>query len=509
MAESNVDRLAGSLLAGQARYREREEKERRRDRRRERLRNIATIGGKYIYDKINTRLANKTASFLNSEDVLQEIVHHKNATESLVADTNHASKFAEFGGKINYFAETQGRQRAIKDLEYHLSESGQSRDEAQMAHYEPWINKQSKIIGQELATAYDARMAIGSKLKDAANYEASVKLNTRTSKTLPGLLLNRLKGLSREELQKESIEAIQNLPQTVYAKKFNELVKNAYRNTGDLKWSFETAKTSLPQALANEYERKKEEIILEDGIFAKKTYVSTYDVTSRNPEEPINVTVTTSPMIEGDPTFSVTDLMTPEGKEKYKTSLMTRYLKAGNPNNLAVNNLTIPMQEEYFKRLRNHALVPKGVMDTPEKIRVGHEIVADLMARPNSLIDKRRSTALNNLFAMYVGAMPNFKKERLFRDVSVNGVSAMEKEFSAFQALADKLHTLPANAVVESTNPVVKDSKKNVETFEEFKKGALLELDQFKKDNPTATIRTPTDDEMLKEYENYLQGLKQ
>ena len=82
MAESNVDRLAGSLLAGQARYREREEKERRRDRRRERLRNIATIGGKYIYDKINTRLANKTASFLNSENVLQETVHHKNATES-------------------------------------------------------------------------------------------------------------------------------------------------------------------------------------------------------------------------------------------------------------------------------------------------------------------------------------------------------------------------------------------------------------------------------------------
>ena len=199
--------------------------------------------------------------------------------------------------------------------------------------------------------------------------------------------------------------------------------------------------------------------------------------------------------------------MTPEGKEKYKTSLMTRYLKAGNPTTLALNNLTVPVQQEYFKRLKNHALVPKGVMDTPEKILVGHEIVAELMARPNSLIDKRRSTALNNLFAMYVGAMPNFKKERLFRDVSVEGVSAMEKEFSAFQALADKLHTLPTSALEDEDDD--NKNNKDIKVFEEWKKGALLELDQFKKDNPTKTIKTPTNDELLEDYEKYLQELKQ
>ena len=43
MAQSKVDKLAGSLLSGQARYRDREEKERRKDEKRDRLRNI---GGK-------------------------------------------------------------------------------------------------------------------------------------------------------------------------------------------------------------------------------------------------------------------------------------------------------------------------------------------------------------------------------------------------------------------------------------------------------------------------------
>ena len=498
MAESEIDKIGSSLLVGQARYREREKKERRRDERRDRLRKIATLGGKYIYDKVNARLANKTASFLNTEEVLQETVHHKNAMKNLLADTEHESKFAEFGGKVNYFSETQGKQRAEEDLKYHLSESGYSTDEAQMAHFQPWINNQSKIIGQELAKAYDERMAIGNKLKDSANYEASVKLNTRTSKTVPDLLLNRLKGLSRDELQEETLRLIKALPQTKYAKQFNALVENAYRNTGDLAWSFDTAKKSLPQALSNIDTRTEETVIIENNMVMKQIVNKEYDSSKRNPDVP-TITIEVKPLLGEGTALTMADLRTPEGQEDYKKNLMDRYLKAGNPTTLALNNLTVPLQQEYFKRLKNHPSVPKGIMDTPEKILVGQEIVADLMATPNSLIDKGRSTALNNLFAMYVGAMPNFKKERLFRDVSINGVSAMEKEFSAFQVLADKLHTLPANALKDKDDDKDDDKSKALQLRTDFLKRTDVQKQLEKYTDPEQKERMA-----ILLYENYL-----
>ena len=496
MAESEIDKIGSSLLVGQARYREREKKERRRDERRDRLRKIATLGGKYIYDKVNARLANKTASFLNTEEVLQETVHHKNAMKNLLADTEHESKFAEFGGKINYFSETQGKQRAEEDLKYHLSESGYSTDEAQMAHFQPWINNQSKIIGQELARAYDERMAIGNKLKDSANYEASVKLNTRTSKTLPDLLLNRLKGLSRDELQEETLRLIKALPQTKYAKQFNALVESAYRNTGDLAWSFDTAKKSLPQALSNRYEKFEETVVVKDGMIMKQKAVKKYD-TSKRGSDVADVLTTVEPLFGEGTEFTLTDLQTPKGQEDYKKNLMERYLKTGNPNTLAVNNLIVPAQEIYFKRLRNSKEANYGVMNTPESLLAGQRILADIIAEPNYLQDKTRISALNDMFGMYLGAMPDFKKRELFKNIGLNGVQAMEKEFSVIRQIADKLHTLP-DSVIEENNANVNEK---IESFDSFKLRMLATLEKSGKE-----YRIPSDDEIRKAYNKQVLG---
>ena len=73
-----------------------------------------------------------------------------------------------------------------------------------------------------------------------------------------------------------------------------------------------------------------------------------YDSSKRNPDVP-TITTEVQPLFGEGTEFTLTDLQTPKGQEDYKKNLMERYLKTGNPNTLAVNNLIVPAQEIYFK----------------------------------------------------------------------------------------------------------------------------------------------------------------
>jgi hypothetical protein len=186
---------------------------------------------------------------------------------------------------------------------------------------------------------------------------------------------------------------------------------------------------------------------------------------------------------------------------------MERYLKAGNPNTLAVNNLIVPAREIYFKKLRNSKEANYGVMNTPESLLAGQRILADIIAEPNYLQDKTRISALNDMFGMYLGAMPDFKKRELFKNIGIDGVQAMEKEFSVIQQIADKLHSLP-DSVIEENNANV---NKEVESFDSFKLRMLATLEKAEKESDgsgTNKYRIPSDDEIRKAYNKQVLGQK-
>jgi hypothetical protein len=236
-----IDELALSLLSRQERLseeeRERRRKERRRARREDLLGKAAGIG----LNIGNRILAEKTNDFLNSEQVFNQRIKYKTATNYTERIKDQEKLIQDSGLSASHYYSEQYKP-TIKARADELFKEEKLDEDA----YNRYMTEQADIYGKKMALKHNEALRLADQVISSDSYDNVLKMANKRPKDVGDYVIGLFRGKSKQNIDDEAFESIKSHAATQNADEFIEFFEGQYRTTRDLVRSHDFAKKVFP-----------------------------------------------------------------------------------------------------------------------------------------------------------------------------------------------------------------------------------------------------------------------
>ena len=251
----SIQPFAQSLLSDVRKRREEEERRLRKQRERNEL--VGLVGGLAV--KIgNEALANKTANFLQNEQVWNANQTQKLARKNAASFYNIQSAVDASGGDArswaakNMMPEFQARAEEILADEY----TGAA------GPYQELVRSKVDELADQWAKDYEEALQLSSRIASEDDYNSMVVLNAKKARPndigsyVSRGIINLFGGRSQDDIRQEAVTAITEGRMANNAEKLNDFMAQ-YKKTGDLVRAFDYANLIHPDTVISDDEKYK------------------------------------------------------------------------------------------------------------------------------------------------------------------------------------------------------------------------------------------------------------
>ena len=270
-----IDELGLSLLARQERLseeeRERRRKERKRARREELMGKAAGIG----LNIGNRILAEKTNDFLNSEQVFNQRIKYKTATNHAERIQDQEKLIQDSGLSASHYYSNRYKPHLKAKADELFKEEKLDEDA-----YNAYMTEQADAYGEKMALKHNEALRLANQVISSDSYDNVIKMANKRPKDVGDYVIGLFKGKSKQNIDDEAFEAIKKHAATQNADEFIEFFEGEYRTTRDLARSHDFAKKVFPGIVSETFTMSEfeSEVVNDQLVIIEKT--ESYDTSS-------------------------------------------------------------------------------------------------------------------------------------------------------------------------------------------------------------------------------------
>jgi hypothetical protein len=237
----SIDELGMSLLAKQDKRREESIRRDRKFHKRARRTQLFGAAANIAVNIGNKVLAQKAEDFLNSEQVYNQKIKYKNATNSAERIKSQEQIIRASGFSTQAFFEDQSRSIIRAQADELYAEERLDKDA-----YSRYIREQAAVYGKEMALQHDEALKRADRVISSDSYDNIIKMANNRPKNVGEYVIDLFRGKSKRNIDDEAFEAIKNHAATKNADEFIEFFEGEYNRTKDLVQAHDFANKVFP-----------------------------------------------------------------------------------------------------------------------------------------------------------------------------------------------------------------------------------------------------------------------